>query len=418
MKKKMRPIPKEEAQQFIDSDELISSWLEGLAEGTRMNYARTMMRYTRFHSLTTQQLIELNEGGGKDAEKLLDAYMIGVDLPESRKKNDAAAVHSFYKAHYADLAARSGFSKVRYVKQKVDICPTQEEGREITRNAHIRNDALINVLSSGGFRVGTAAKLKWGDFKELWDCDEQKSVWDGKTPVYIGIESKRLKGEGYKGSVEQHTFMTAHACRVLLKYIKWYRSKRKLDCDSLLFISLSATKGHPAFTEMNSDGLRMALKSLGPYTSHDYRRFAQTQLETARVNPNWIRKMQGKKLKGEEDPYSRPKIEQLREAFAAAESFLTLAEPVAMDEKERRIQGVIDSAIIAGMSAERADQLRILFKQKKYTPKQAAEAIQEELHTGRVEQRIINEDELANHLSHGWRFVASLGNGRIVVERT
>ena len=55
--------------------------------------------------------------------------------------------------------------------------------------------------------------------------------------------------------------------------------------------------------------------------------------------------MQGKKLKGEERPYSLPKIEEMRKAFKDAESYLTLAPPVAqLNHMERRKQAMLDSA--------------------------------------------------------------------------
>ena len=93
-------------------------------------------------------------------------------------------------------------------------------------NSNIRDDAAINLLSSGGFRIGTAIKLVWGDVKELWS-------WDNVTPIHIGIESKRLKGEGYEG-VGQHCFLTLHACKVLLKYADWYRNEKSQT--SLLYL--------------------------------------------------------------------------------------------------------------------------------------------------------------------------------------
>jgi integrase len=289
--------------------------------------------------MSPQELLDLKEGGGTKAERYLDRYLTKAkDLTESTKRGTVTAVHSFYKHNYLDLAALSGYSKVRYVKVNPYVCPTQEELREILLDAHIRGRAIVNVISSGGFRVATASKLVWGDFKELWK-------WDGETPVYVRVESGRLKGEGYEGTVEQHTFMTAHACEVLLRYAEWYKKRRDLEDDSPLFITRRSNQHTGTFANLNKLGIWKAIKSLGPFKPHDLRRFAQTQLETARISPNWIKKMQGKKLKGEEGPYSLPKIEEMRKAFRDAESYLTLAPPAAqLNHVERRKQAMLDSA--------------------------------------------------------------------------
>ncbi len=312
---------KEKLAAYVDDHPLVELWLAGLAEGTRHNYTKAMILYSEHTGLTPQELLDLKENGGRKAERLLDTFVVKVEgVTDARKKICVTAIHSFYKNHYLDLAARSGYSKVKYVEANNQKCPTQDEVRELTRNAHIRNDAIVNVASSGGFRLGTLQKLTWGDFEELW-------TWDGKIPVYVSVDSARLKGKGYKGTVEQHTFMTRHASEVLLRYAEWVRQRGEITPESPLFISRGANQHAKSFTAMSDNSIWATVTSLGDYGPHDLRRFQQTQLEAARVNPNWIKKMQGKKLRGEDNPYSRPKIEQMRNVFKIAEPFLTLASP-------------------------------------------------------------------------------------------
>ena len=55
-----------------------------------------------------------------------------------------------------------------------------------------------------------------------------------------------------------------------------------------------------------------------------FRRFTETMLEKAKLHPNWCRKILGKTIKGEENPYSQPKMEELREAYRAAIPYLEL----------------------------------------------------------------------------------------------
>lgn len=353
-----RVINRKEREDFVAAHPDVELWLEGLAEATKGNYVRAMIIYTEFHDMQPHELLAVKENGGTKAERLLDTFIMkSKDFGDAKKKIIVTAVHSFYKNHYLDLASRSGYSKVTYVAANDQKCPTQEELRENLLDAHVRNRAVVNVISSGGFRVGTARQLTWGDFAELW-------AWDGQTPIYVCIDSKRLKGKGYQGTVEQHTFMTKHACEVLLRYAEWYRSKRDLTDESPLFVSRGGTQHAKPFTAMSNGGLWRAVTYLGPFGPHDLRRFAQTGLETARVNPNWIKKMQGKKLRGEDNPYSKPKIEEMRKAFRLAEPHLTLAPPaLGLDAIAQRKQALLDSAeLLFGDDKEKMFELQNLLK--------------------------------------------------------
>jgi len=44
----------------------------------------------------------------------------------------------------------------------------------------------------------------------------------------------------------------------------------------------------------------------------------QTALEEAGLTRNWIQKIKGRKVRSEDDAYSRPEIEKLREAYKRA----------------------------------------------------------------------------------------------------
>ena len=51
------------------------------------------------------------------------------------------------------------------------------------------------------------------------------------------------------------------------------------------------------------------------FTFHDGRRIVQTALENSGCPINWIKKIKGRKVIGEEAPYSKPLIEQLRSSM-------------------------------------------------------------------------------------------------------
>ena len=49
-----------------------------------------------------------------------------------------------------------------------------------------------------------------------------------------------------------------------------------------------------------------------PFSIHDGRRLVETALENVGTSRNWIQKIKGRKVRGEDAPYSKPAIEQLR----------------------------------------------------------------------------------------------------------
>lgn len=167
---------------------------------------------------------------------------------------------------------------------------------------------------------------------------------------HIGLRDIEMKGHGkgrYAG-VEQHTFLTPEARRLLIEYLR-YRQRRGevLTPESALFVAKLKTNGeYPPIGEQivirvfKSASERSGIK----YTPHDMRRFGQTQLEAARLPKNWISVIMGHKLRGEESPYSRPNVEKLREGYREALPHLIFIDRVApITEEERRKQMLRDS---------------------------------------------------------------------------
>jgi len=140
--------------------------------------------------------------------------------------------------------------------------------------------------------------------------------------------SKELKGRGrgtYNG-VEQHTFLTPDAKDALLAYKEWREENGEtITKNSPLFTILYGQRGPKRLPAGHIRKIfeRASEKTELKFSPHDLGRFTQTQLENARIQPNWIKKITAHKIKGEENLYSRPKIEKLREAYQEAIPFLT-----------------------------------------------------------------------------------------------
>jgi len=134
-------------------------------------------------------------------------------------------------------------------------------------------------------------------------------------------------GQGRYTGLQQHTFLTPDAKKALLEYKNWREKRFKVAVakDQPLFGHVYDMEGSDRLTtsDVRQIFTRASERTGLTFSPHDLGRFTQTQLEDARLNPNWIKKICGHKVRGEENPYSRPKIERLRKAYDKAIAYLT-----------------------------------------------------------------------------------------------
>ena len=289
---------------------------------------------------------------------------------------------------------------------------------------NIRDIALINVLSSSGFREGTLSVLTWGHPEALDD-------WDGQSPVHIGIMGKELKGggSGRYANVEQHAFLTPHSAELMKKYRTWRESKGEtITPDSPLFTTVDKNLKRLSTRQMRRI-LERASEGKGfRFSPHDLRRFTQTQLEASRVQPNWIRKMLGKKIRGEEAPYSRPKIEQLREAYRGAIAHITLADKP--DESriwKSQAKQSLEMLTKLGMLPETEFARLQDILQRAHDPTtfyNEVNPITEEFRRLREQPNngshnvIDNEETMLEMLNEGWTLVRELNGNKFLMRKT
>jgi hypothetical protein len=158
------------------------------------------------------------------------------------------------------------------------------------------------------------------------------------------------------------------------------------------------------------------------FSPHDLRRFVQTGLERARLQPNWIKKILRHKVAGEENPYSQPKIEELREAYRTALPYLDLSEKPTLTKEDIRkeVASTIPDSVLEPIARSKGltlEQLRIFMARGTEEPDTHTEQEKESLEPIKREdcELLISEDKLEDHLKHGFHFVATLPSGKILV---
>jgi hypothetical protein len=86
-------------------------------------------------------------------------------------------------------------------------------------------------------------------------------------------------------------------------------------------------------------------KACVPFSVHDGRRIVETALENVGTPRNWIQKIKGRKVRGEDAPYSKPAIEQLRAKYVCAVCDLEFLLPSRgeLSESQREANKVLEA---------------------------------------------------------------------------
>lgn len=354
----------------------------------------------------------------REAERLLDKFVVEETpkIPDSVKWNAANAVKGYFAAHYRDLAKRSGTMSLEKVKPYRK--PTKEDLRKLWDNCYNPRDKslVVSMPNSTGIAKETLTKMRWTHIEKGWENIEIP---------HISLPPELVKGHG-KGKyqdVRQETFLTPEAKEDLIKYKAWMERVKGVTFTRDMHVYLTVEKPikpipYNALGKIVSD---VAKRAGVEYSLHDARRYVQTALEEARLPANWTRKIRGRKVRGEENLYSRPEIEKLRSAFKEALPFLMFRREPTISEEERRIQATFDNLRLAGFSD---DEIEGYKKQRGKTWRTARELITiARQRAGRTEtnggstdcQKIVSEEELGGYLANGWRVSAVLPSGKIVV---
>lgn len=377
--------------------------------------------------LTPKQLLALKDDPASlKAEKLLDQFVADedFDIPNSVRWNVVNSVRGFFSANYKDLAKRAGkmdLEKVRPYRK-----PTKEDLRKLYDACYNPRDrsVLVSMPNSTSIAKETLVHLKWKHIEEGWENIEVP---------HISLPPELIKGHGrgkYKG-VRQETFLTPEAKEDLLKYKEWMERVKgvKFTRESNVYFTLQKPYKPLNYEGLGKIALDIAKRAGIEYSLHDARRYVQTALEEAKISSNWARKIRGRKVRGEEAPYSKPEIEKLRAAFKEALPYLMFRSEKVIDEKQRRIQSLIDSARLAGVSEDRIARIKTWATRRfnVITPEEVAEALRKENneedpqdcangeHCERFKQ--IRESELLPYLQNGWSIVYNLQNGNVIIRK-
>jgi len=397
---------KEIAQSFSEKNPQVKQWLAKLQSKERNSF--NLYRFCQWARKTPTQLLALKENpASKEAEFLLDRFVADdkTGFKDSVKFVIINSVKSFFKHNYCDLSRACGV--ISLVKVRPYNKPSKENLRKLwTWALNPRDKSIITFICSTSVCKETLLRLKWKHLEENWEKADLPCV---------NIPGELLKGHNigrYRG-VRQITFLTPEAKRDLINYREWIEAKlhRKLGPEDNIFLETYAPYPPMKYGRLGTLIWRLSREAGVPFSAHDARRHVQTCLEEVRTSENWIRKIKGRKCRGEEAPYSQPAIEQLREKFREAAPLLEFT-----SERPPQVPKEVLERIEA-LEKERA-QIRKEWRLRKAENIEIPPPPQtnEEEDCGE-DFKQINETELLQYLKDGWAIEYRLSDGKVIIKR-
>lgn len=287
----------------------------------RKDRARDLRRFCAWADTTPPELLALKDDPSSvEAEMLVDRFYAENDeYTESVKIGIVNAAKSFFRRNYRQLQSET--VSPTYEKEDYHDLDKEKLWNLYQAGKNRRDRALLMFIFCTACARETVSKARWRHFERDWQTKD--------CPCLV-FPSSIIKGHGkgkYKG-VKQVTFLTPEAKKELLKYKEWYQEKvlgRPFKPEDPIFWGIKSWNNqyNPiSYQHIWQICERLSKDAAVPFTPHDGRRWVENALEDVGVPQNRARKIRGRKIKGEEAPYSQPAIEQLRNDYRKAAPLL------------------------------------------------------------------------------------------------
>ena len=376
-----------------------------------------LYRYCEWCGKTPTELLSLKDNpASKEAERLLDVFVNSkLPLKDTVKFRMTVTVKSFFKHSYRHLEPAAGVMQLDKVKPTNK--PSKENLRKLWNYAlNPRDKSLLTFVCSTAIAKETVSSLQWQHLEENWENVELPCV---------NVPSKLLKGHGIRkyAGVQQITFLTPEAKRDLKNYREWVEQKmgRKMTAEDNVFRNLCAPFRPIKYYNLGGVIWGLTREAGVKFSWHDARRYVNTALEEIGISENWARKIRGRKVRGEEAPYSQPAVEQLRAKFREAVPLLefTSETPTISRELEDRVKALESfKADLTPEQLEKAKRAGLLMrKAKNVSAPNDGEKCEDGEHCGEDDFKQIGEAELLQHLKDGWKIAYKLTDGQLIVRR-
>jgi hypothetical protein len=303
--------------------------------------------------------------------------------------------------------------------------PTQQELRKIFMCGDLRARCACALLAHSSLRIETLGNYEGTDGLRIKDFPEMKiengEVIYEKVPTMIVV-----RRELSKGGHQYFTFLSEEGCEYLKDYLESrLKEGEKLTPNSPILTPKVTPKPFIRSTNIG-DMIRAAIRKAGfKWRPYVLRAYFDTQLMLAESKGMVLRDYRQFWMghKGDiENRYTTNKcrlpegvIEDMREAYKRSQEYLQTRVEETSEEKLRQAfikqllliagfkQKEIDAMDLATMSDEELQEII----RKKLLGQEANDCIK---------QKAVSIEELNKYLAQGWQYVATLPNGKVIIE--
>jgi len=431
----------------FEDDPTVKRWISKIlsrrtrSEGTAKIYLWHLKRFCEWSGKTPQQLVaehsedlkSHDESVRRRHEELVTQYFAYLESSEKLSRNTAltahAALRSFYKANYAPLNLETPESWTT----RQDRVPTREEIARMVEAAQSPLEAaLIAFSAQSGQRVSVITSLRYGMVKEAL-------VSKGPGAIHVPADLKDPRGKLINKHRQAYTFFIGEdAKRLVLDYVK---RRGTLSEGDLLLVGSRKFRGKdvPLDDEAVNRIIRRAAKKAGLSPSvteglhhHLFRKFFQTAMEEAGVPSTWYEQLMGHVLPRTQRAYSKPSLDQLKEAYGRAEKNLSLLGIGAgqlnpQDEvrvlvwrENLKVLGLdpaeLRSKLISQLGREPSVEEEIKYYSEQLAATRSPRIAQPQT-AKKTERKIVDASQLESLIEEGWEPVMEMSNGKVVVRR-
>jgi integrase len=400
------------------------------SEHVRRNILETLYRFTTSVSKGPEELVRLTPS---NASKLVQSYLDNLkDL--DRSIHYINTTFFYLKAFFVlngfkndrSLEVERYHQPARY-RKKPEYIPTLREAHKMADNCgSVKGRAIILCLVTSGLRNSTLRAIRYKDVKDELNA--------GKEIVAISVypEMKKVVQDACKNNIPYHTFINKEAVESLRLWLaeRERRVGKIGDGDPLFNAEFTRIpKERWTSSPMGATWLQRLVKRSAErgglarwqdvYT-HCLRKTFEGAVRNAGLDSKDQEFMMGHILPGSQDPYyDKTKVEELRQKYAKVNFFGT-------DADNMRRQAALD-------------QLRIM-KELGVFPTETLDSLAQQLKNQTVDeidwtailaqikreggllakahpkQKVVSVDEVDQLLEQGWRLVAPLSEGKVVLE--
>jgi integrase len=383
------------SQESAAGDKASETWLGSQKRTTYWAYKTHWKRFAEFTGLNGDQILE-SKRNDKDfawEAKVLEFKNWLMREPLLLSPNSATAASQAIRGFFAYYRVPLVFQ--RRETRKLNEHPRKTEDYRFSLQDLRKMDEVSDLQERYVVRAGKSFGFRAGDFLRLTRGDIEPYV-NGEPPVSIGSYHTQKEG------VPAWPFLDSDALPIVkLVLEKMTRDGRTKQTERLLTYKKELELSRVLRRIADRSGVNPGSKLI---RFHCLRKFLSDHLSSHMSESKW-KQIVGKKIS--ESAYISP--DELRKDYLRAMPETTFGRAVELEDRLKKIEEVAQSlpADVKATMEKYGIQLR---EKGKKQPDKA------DCPDGEHCQKIVSEENLGEFLSQGFRVVATLPSGKIVVE--